>query len=177
MKPESDFAQIMALLAAEHRAVGAPPGVERAVLGEFDSVRRRRIFRIAAAGAVAAVLVAGVLDLRRPAPAIPRYESRITAVAPTMQPAKIQPPERRRRSPKRAVSPPQSPEAPFIAIPWTVPPAPEERITMVRMTLSPSAMAAVGFPLEAGVPRQADVLIGQDGRARAIRIVSNSDFR
>jgi hypothetical protein len=68
------------------------------------------------------------------------------------------------------------PAQPFLAIPYTVPLAPGERATVVRMVLSASAMAAIGFPLPAIDPSneaQADVLVGEDGRARAVRIVAN----
>jgi hypothetical protein len=185
MKPESDFAQsdldyTLAMLAAEHRAERAPHTVERAVLAEFDAARPRRVWKIAAAGAIAALLVAGAFSIHRPKDISRPAESRIIAPAPMpiAEPVKSDRPTVRRHSPKPAVSPQPTPEAdPFIAIPYTVPLAPEERATVVRMTLSAAAMAAVGFPFQPGVPQQADVLISEDGRARAIRIVANSDYR
>jgi hypothetical protein len=73
---------------------------------------------------------------------------------------------------------PEQPE-PFVAIPYTVPLAPGERTTVLRMMLSAPAMAAIGVPLPAidpGGETPADVLVGEDGRARAIRLVANSGF-
>ena len=65
----------------------------------------------------------------------------------------------------------------FVPIPFTVPLAPEERATVVRMEIPASALMAAGFDLPATDPGstvQADVLVSQDGRARAISIVSSN---
>jgi hypothetical protein len=98
------------------------------------------------------------------------------AIAATAAPSET---VRRSRPRKRAAVPrPSSVEEPFITVPYTVPLAPEENVTVVRMTISPSAMA--GFPLpeiDPGSGMQADVLVGEDGRARAIRIVASSSLR
>jgi hypothetical protein len=92
----------------------------------------------------------------------------------------MKPPPRKRSLVRHENLPRQSAGEPFVAIPYTVPLAPEERATMVRITLSPAAIAAVGFPLPAidpGNDTLADVLVGEDGRAHAIRIVADSNFR
>jgi hypothetical protein len=70
---------------------------------------------------------------------------------------------------------------PFIAIPYTEPIAPYERASVMRMDLPAAAVMAAGLPLEtrdAGERVQADVLVGEDGRARAIRLlyVSNASI-
>jgi hypothetical protein len=71
---------------------------------------------------------------------------------------------------------PAPPEASqFISIPYTIPLAPEERATVVRMDIPVSALIAAGFQMSAtdpGATMQADVLVSQDGRARAIRPIS-----
>ena len=180
MKSESDLDQTMALLAAEHRAQRLPHPVERAVLAEFDAARRRRIWKLTAAGAIAALLLAGAFNIRQPKQPTSPHLSRViaTAPAPAIVPAKTLPLKPRRHPSRRpAISQQPDLQDPFIAIPYTVPLAPEERTTVVRMTLSPAAIAAVGFPFQPGIPQQADVLISEDGRARAIRIVANSDYR
>jgi hypothetical protein len=44
----------------------------------------------------------------------------------------------------------------------------------MRVSLSPSAIAAIGFPLPAIDPGnvvEADLLVGEDGRAHAVRII------
>lgn len=68
----------------------------------------------------------------------------------------------------------------FLPIPYTVPLSPEEEATVVRMEVPVTALMAAGFEVPGAVPGasvQADVLVSQDGRARAIRPLpfSNSD--
>jgi hypothetical protein len=183
VKVDIERSRAMAMLAAEHRGASAPLSVERAVLGEFDALRRRRAWGIAAVGAIAAMVVAGAFMGRERmtphAPAIPATASLMTPGTPAAAPAV------KTRHRKRALvrelareenARQESAEEPFFAIPYTVPLAPEERAAIVRITLSPSAMAAVGFQLpaiDAGRDAQADVLVGEDGRAHAIRIVGN----
>jgi hypothetical protein len=69
---------------------------------------------------------------------------------------------------------------PFIEIPYIAPLAPYERTSIVRMDVPASALIAAGFDVhspDTGAAFTADVLFGQDGRARAIRLVSNSPRR
>jgi hypothetical protein len=66
---------------------------------------------------------------------------------------------------------------PFVEIPYIAPLAPYERTSIVRMEVPVSALIAAGFDVHAvdtGAALTADVLFGQDGRARAFRPVSNS---
>jgi hypothetical protein len=68
------------------------------------------------------------------------------------------------------------PEEPFLEIPYVAPLAPYERAEIVRMAVPVAELAADG--LEVHVPDTsatvlADVVIGQDGRAHAIRLVSD----
>jgi len=70
-------------------------------------------------------------------------------------------------------------EEPFIEIPYVAPLAPYERSTVMRTTLPVSALIAAGFEVrvpDASIAVPADVLVGQDGRVHAIRLVSNSSF-
>jgi hypothetical protein len=187
--------QAMLSLAAEHRAGMAPMSVERAVLAEFEASRRRRRRGIAAASAaIAAMFIAGVVAVReRPA----QHQAVLEKVAPpptqlgkagrvseqgsapaAMRKAKARP--RKRPVVEHETRSEESAEEPFVAIPYTTPLAPEERATVVRIRLSPSAIAAVGFPLKTidpGLDTLADVLVGEDGRAHAIRMVADSSFR
>ena len=75
--------------------------------------------------------------------------------------------------PRRASS-----SEPFVAFPYVAPPAPYERAQIQRMDIPVAALAAAGFQLRgpetAGVVR-ADVLLGQDGRAYALRFISQHD--
>ena len=67
-------------------------------------------------------------------------------------------------------------EAPFLEIPYTAPLAPYERTSVMRMEVPVAALTAAGFQVhgqEPGATVTADVLVGQDGRARAFRLISN----
>jgi hypothetical protein len=64
---------------------------------------------------------------------------------------------------------------PFLQIPYTLPLSPEERATIVRMEVPVAALIAAGFRVETPDPGgvvNADVVVSQDGRARAIRLNS-----
>ncbi len=72
-------------------------------------------------------------------------------------------------------------EQPFIALPYVAPPAPYERTEVLRMDVSVAMLMTAGLEVRApaveGVVR-ADVIVGQDGRALAVRLVpaSRADF-
>jgi hypothetical protein len=66
---------------------------------------------------------------------------------------------------------------PFVNIPYTVPLAPEEPAEVWQAKIPVSALIAVGFHLESLDPSatvEAEILVSQDGRARAIRPISIS---
>jgi len=68
-------------------------------------------------------------------------------------------------------------ERPFLEIPYTAPLAPYERTRIVRMQVPVAALVAAGFEVhaaDAGGALEADVLFGQDGRAHALRPISDS---
>lgn len=67
-------------------------------------------------------------------------------------------------------------EAPFLEMPYVAPLAPYERAEVVRMEIPVAALAAAGFEIhvpDTGAMVLADVVVGQDGRTHAIRLVSN----
>ena len=73
-------------------------------------------------------------------------------------------------------------QRPFLAIPYVAPLAPYERPQVIRMQVPMTALMAAGFEVHVpdvsgAVP--ADVLVGQDGRALAIRLLSGpvSDWK
>jgi len=139
----------MSRLAAELER-GAPFAVEQAVLAEFDRARRRKRGRVwmAAAGAIAASVAAVWMVGHRPAP------------QPVAAPA------------AEAES-----EQPFVPIPYVLPPGPYERVEVVRMNLPVSELIAAGFRMQTadvGAQAEADVIVGQDGRPRAVRLISIS---
>lgn len=165
--------ELEAKLAAETAELRPSPALENALLKEFDAHRRKphRPWWLLAAAACVAV---AFWLLPRPAP-VKSHESRIVRA---VQPAALAPvpvravPARKRKPVKR-----REPELEFIPIPYTTPLAPWERSEIVRTELPVSALAAAGFHVETAdtsAKAQADLLIGEDGIARGLRLISIS---
>src|SRR5689334_7700640 len=85
---------------------------------------------------------------------------------------------------RNRVEPPASPaaeveesEQPFVPIPYVAPLGAYERAEIVRMQMPVAALIAAGLPMrtrDPGASAEADVVVGQDGRARAVRLISVS---
>jgi hypothetical protein len=140
---------------AESASAEAPADIERALLAEFDRVqhRKRRLSWMIAGGAVAAsvaaVLIVGPVREHR-SPPVPS-----ATVAEDVQES----------------------EQPFVPIPYVAPLGAYERAEIVRMEVPVAALIAAGFPMrtaDPGARAEADVVVGQDGRARAVRLISIS---
>lgn len=136
-------------IAAETARV-EPPQLERVLLAEFDRVHRRgtAAYWAIAAGLAAVLMGAGWLIEQQRAP-------------------KPEPPQ---------VA--ESAEQPFVAIPYVAPLAPYERADVVRIAMPVAALLAAGLSVpgaDAGATAETDVVVGQDGRAHAVRVVSISD--
>jgi len=74
----------------------------------------------------------------------------------------------------RAQSPEVSEEA-FVPIPYVQPLGQYESATVIRMEIPIAALIAVGYKVDASDPAavvKADVLVGEDGRAHAVHILS-----
>jgi hypothetical protein len=68
-------------------------------------------------------------------------------------------------------------ERPFVPIPYVTPLGAYERAEIVRMEVPVAALIAAGLPMrttDPGARAEADVVVGQDGRARAVRLISVS---
>jgi hypothetical protein len=143
-------------LTADLADTGAPLEVEQAVLAEFDRVERRKRGRvwIAAVGAIAASVTVVWISENRSAPKAatpPAVEAQADAES----------------------------EQPFVPIPYVLQPEPYERVEVVRMSLPVSELIAAGFRMQTadlGAQAEADVMVGQDGRPRAVRLISISSF-
>ena len=132
-------------LAAEAAQFSAPESVERALRAALESRFRARRRRIAYAA------LGGAIAASLAVAAWTRHSPAPVAEAPS--------------------------EQPFVAIPYSLPLEPWERAEVRRVDMPVSALIAAGFPMsmmDPGAHAQADVLVGQDGRARAIRLVSIS---
>jgi hypothetical protein len=142
----------------------------------------RMIWLIPAAAAFAALLLIGVAVVRTPHV---RTQTETTPTQPVRSETRPHPalradlpgvpqlasprrtPARRRRATR------ESGQEAFVPIPYTAPLAPYERATIARMDLAVSALIAAGIDVRSTEPVvQADVLLGQDGRAHAVRILS-----
>lgn len=135
-------------LAAESAKVEPAPERYLAVLAEFDRQNHRRRGLWMGVAALAAVGLAAVW-------LIPQRQTPVQ-VAP-VTPATVRP------------------ETAFVLIPYVAPLAPYERADIVRVDLPVAALIAAGLRVPRAAPQataQADVLVGQDGRAHAIRVIS-----
>ena len=138
-------------LKQETANAAAPPWIEAAVQLEFDRVQKRGRMQRRSLAACAAAAAAFVLMLGpRPTPA--------SAPTPAPQPTAA-----------------AAAEQPFIPIPYVAPPGPYERMEVVRMDLPVAALLSAGLRVETADPSgfaQADVVVGQDGSPRAVRLIS-----
>jgi hypothetical protein len=159
--------------------------IEVGVLAEFDRVAARRAPRWALVAGLAAAALLGVVFIarRQPVPPAPqRGETAALQAAPMLAPGHPAPAMKRVKHVRHEVTGRQSGEAsqPFVTIPYTVPLSPEERTAVVRMEIPVAALIAAGFNVpvsDAGALVEADVLVSQDGRARAIRPLAVLAFR
>lgn len=181
-------------LANDAALFSAPASVENAIRVELESRRsvvrpfRRRVVGSLLVGALAASLaIVWFVKSRQPAPistaqirvnpdsafdvyTVDRPQAITKTASLTVAPAKKKP----RPVAKKPVS---QPEEPFIAIPYTPQIEPYERAEVMRVNVPVAALIAAGLPMSTVDPTakaQADVLVGQDGRARAVRLIAIS---
>jgi hypothetical protein len=154
--------------------------IEARVLAEFDRAAARRVSRWVLVAGLAAAVCLGVVWVERRREPVERPRVGVTTVAVQTAPASrpVSVVQRVRHTVARRQAHEES--QPFLEIPYTVPLAPEEQTTVVRMEIPVAALIAVGFSVpasDAGAVVEAEVLVSQDGRARAIRPISISASR
>jgi hypothetical protein len=199
----NDEKRLDALLAALGRAtdLDAPGGLEarlRARVSEVPSARAVRARRPARAwllaAAVAAVAVAAGLSVvggrPRPAAAPAAVRGLASAAPPVAAPpsaapaavAQAEPAKAavRARGPARRAHIPPAPSrerARFIALPGAPALSDADGLHVARVRVPPTALEAWGWPPWRGEPRplDAEVIVGHDGLARAIRFVTTED--
>ena len=167
-----------AALAAEAMRFNAPTLVEQALLRELKSVSRLRTRRLVysiAGGAIAASLGFAFWMMGT----TPRPDHRVVTAKkkPVVMVMNVSAPVASVRPVVRRKVPKQTEEQPFIAIPYVQPIEPYERAEIVRMNIPVAALIAAGLPMSMADPAasaQADVLVGQDGRARAVKLIAIS---
>ena len=185
---------VVAAVTDEDRGRAAPLVVERMLLAAFHErqaagrKRRQSWFRRAVVGGIAAsFILAAILALRMPeSPHVAHVKS--ATPAPAIEPAKIiepvyheprKPPVRTLRAARRKpVEPPKmdavNGEVATDFIPLVYDPEPVDRGRVVRVRLPRAALRTFGLPVNEQLseePIQADVLLGEDGLARAVRFV------
>jgi 4-amino-4-deoxy-L-arabinose transferase-like glycosyltransferase len=156
---------------------GPSPAVGAALLREWKPAERGRRWKAAAfAGALAAGVACLVLLLR------PHGEA-VRAVRQEPQPvASVRPVEavpaaiiRPRRHKRRAVrTQPQIAAAEFIEVPFAAPLSSDERAQLLRVSMPVATLASWGFRVAAGDQDRvvdADVVVGENGLARAVHLV------
>jgi hypothetical protein len=162
--------ELLKALADSDRGKEAPPEVEIRLRAAFRRKHQRRVWPYFAA---TVALAAGVvLTIRVPKPPAHRQPEEIAVVTQelpvprvTAKPAVV---HRKRRPAQEIVTE---------FYPLMEDPLPFERGELLRVSLPASAMRSVGVPVSEDrltETVQADVLVGQEGLARAIRFVNTS---
>jgi len=161
--------ELEARLRQEAKHWTASPTLEATLLREMGNAPTRRVLKTTAVVAIAAALLLTLWPARskptsKPNPTI--------AHAPKPEPVTAvqvhQPRRRHQNAPKPAT-------LEFIRIPYSAPLEPGERTEIVRVELPVSAFASTGLQIatsDTSAKAQADLVIGEDGMARAIRLIS-----
>ena len=175
---EQELQEGLRALAAEDPH-DAPAYVERRLLAEFRRRARARRNRMWLSGAAVAAVAASVFAMLWLKPAAPKSAPSTTVAVAHQRPvpavvnssaAVMQPAVQIRKAANRRR--PASLE--FYALPDADSLPPVETATVVRVQLPMSSLRLIGFPINedrAGEAVQADVLLGQDGLARGVRLV------
>ena len=162
-----------------------PPEMEAFVLAAFDDFRRRRKHRrwggvclLTAAAVGLAILIHGS-PVRRPSET-QRPLVRINGAEPipAVVTARAKSPRKRHRRKIAVVAVDPGPD--FIPIPYTAPILPGERVSVIRTEMPVAALVAAGVPLfgsDAGASAQAELIVGEDGVARAVRVIAVAEYR
>ena len=176
---EDHILQALAALAENDREIEAPPEVEARLLVTFRSRRRSGQRWVVIAAAAAALVIAALWWTNR------AHQPAVSAVLPVSRvPERAQPAPLAvatiARTPRKvarktaAVQPPQAREVVTDFFPLMNPAPSFERGQLLRVQLPAAAMRTVGLPVREDHLDdlvQADVLVGEEGMARAIRFV------
>ncbi len=153
----------------------AGSGVEARVLEAFRKHRARRVWNSVmawTAAAAAAGLMFAVADRPRPIVLRPAEPAVVAIPEPAPQPAVVPATPSPRKAPHRRPAPLREIDTEFFPLLDVQPPF--ERGELVRVVVPASTMRDVGLPVSQDHLAdlvQADVLVGQEGLARAIRFV------
>ncbi|HVY92482.1 MAG TPA: hypothetical protein VHA14_07035 [Bryobacteraceae bacterium] len=168
---EHDLSSHLAAL----RMVGIPEGHEwgkAVLLREFDRHRRHvrqvRWMWAMSTAALLAISVFTVRDIRA------RHDETAAVTAPPAAARTFTP----RDYPQEAFAPAEEAgEEGFIKLPFALPPVPGETFGIVRTQLDPAQLVGMGVRVDPSWSGsvEADVLVGQDGLAQAVRLSNDDD--
>ncbi len=188
---EQRLSAVVAAVVEEDSRRAAPAAVERMLLAELQKrhagSKRAWWARAGVAAVAAALIVAAAVSFRR-APEqktvhIKPPEAHVTASAPVAPAVREVPMPRvptlrasRRKAPRKAPSEPVIAQREVMTefFPIVYDPEPIERGQIVRIRLPSAALTMFGIPMNeehAEEAIRADVLLGEDGMARAVRFV------
>jgi hypothetical protein len=184
-----ELAEVTLATAGSLRQLQAPPNVEVALLSTFRAQRRNRhsvlwrTFEWAAAGAAAVLLAAGVWISSTRSKVQPSPVPKKNVTSQSKQPLDATGP-----GSSQLAAPAQGIEletlnvstggtysvSDFVPVPFTDGIGPEDLGMVVRVQLTRASLAELGYPV-AQAPDEdlirADVLVGEDGWPRGVRIV------
>ena len=172
-----DVVAALRSLADQDRQREAPEQVEVRLLAAFRGRRARRKLKtaalagLAAAAALTIIFVAGSRERPKPAPAV--VPERLVAVAPAPVEIAAAPAPKPIRKARPVTRERREIVTEFFPLLDVAPPF--ESGELLRVTVPASTMRKVGLPVNENRladPVYADVLVGREGLARAIRFVS-----
>jgi hypothetical protein len=181
------LAEVTEAAAGSVRGQQAPPNMEAALLSAFRSQRRRtvawRTFEWAAAGAAAAMLAVVLWTSSFPSKGQPSPAPRKDVSSQSKEPLDAsRPPSSQPHEAAQGTEPEVSNAASagtysvsdFVPVPFTDGIGPEDPGMVVRVQLTRASLAELGYPV-AETPDEdlirADVLVGEDGWPRGVRLV------
>lgn len=163
---------------AESETRGPSPAVQAALLREWKPATRERPWKTAA---LAGALAAGVacLFLLRPEKEEPKPSEHAPLAASVIPPVSRAAEKLPPKAPGRRVRPavakqPEIAQSEFVQVPFSEPLDARERSQLLRVSMPVTTLVSWGFPVAAGEPDRvidADVVVGEDGLARAVRLV------
>ena len=163
---------------AEATPSGAPPELEARLTAAFRrEAQKRKLIRWIPAIAATAVAASVLTMLVRVPSTAPPPRAITYKVAPpelTVATAVAAPPKRPRRARRPQSAPLNEVATSFFTLPEARDLPPVESETVVRVQVPRSTMRLVGLPVNeerAGERIRADMVLGQDGIARAVRFV------
>jgi hypothetical protein len=179
MQSEEYVAAALRVLADQDRQREAPDGVEARLRQAFrrKQARRKRktvlLAALAAAAGVVIIFVARSHERPKPVAPAPVPEQLVAAVPAPSKIAAVPAPKPVRPVRRQPIEPPREIVTQFFPLLDVAPPF--EGGELLRVVVPASTMRRVGLPVNEdrlAEPVYADVLVGQEGLARAIRFVS-----